>query len=387
MKILIQAFDNDCIKNIRICCQYDIDYLIILYHQEFQEEFDYLRSFFSKNFRNFKIDFIQNLDELTNLIDFNNEIIIDTRNGLNYLRLELYDFGYKNHISMLINDFSDEIYSINPKNMPVLNLKKRKFKITDLLELKGGVIGKSNHTSPNLFNIDVIDHLHLIMDIIFKNNSQTYSELCSLIMSKSAHNKTVINNHSIKIIDSHCLERIKQNACFKEFVKYGFIVVNDNILNFSSPDLFLLIRNAGLILEQYVYAKLKQSNLFDDVLMSVVIKQYHDDDIITNREIDLIVLKGLKLIFISCKLYEVDIKDVMEIRIHNDLYGNYLSRSCLIAVNRMECFNNNLYRRSKEMDVCIINQDELESHEVVKEIMDIMNDMFKYDDSAYCFLK
>lgn len=386
MKTLIQAYDNDYLKNIRLCCKYDIDYLIILYHQEFQAEFDYLRSFFNKHFKEFKIDFIQNIQELDDLIDFNDEIIIDTRNGLNCLRFELHDFGYKNNIPMLINDFSDEIYSINPTKMPVLNLKKKNFKINDLLELKGGVIGKSNHSSPDLFNGEVVEHLHLIMDIIFKKNSQTYSELCALIMAKSAYNKTVINDHSIKILDNNHLERIKQNACFKEFVSHGLIVVNDNVLNFSSSDLFLLIRNAGLILEQYVYTKLKQSNQFDDVLMSVVIKQYHDEDIITNREIDLIVLKDLKLIFVSCKLYEVDIKDVMEIRIHNDLYGNYLSKSCLIAVNRMECFNNNLYQRSKEMDVCIINQDELESHAIVKEVMDIMNDTFDFDDNTYCHI-
>lgn len=386
MKTLIQAYDNDYLKNIRMCCQYDFDYLIILYQREFQEKFDYLRNFINKHLQNLKIDFVQNIDELDALINLENENIIDTRNGLNQLRFELHDYGFKHNIPMLINDFSDEMYSINPNRMPVLNLKKRNFKINDLLELKGGVIGKSNHSTPNLLDENVVNHLHLIMDIIFKKNSKAYSELCALIMSKAAYNKTIINNHSIKILDNRHLERIKQNACFKEFINQGLIEINNNILNFRSPDLFELIRNAGLILEQYVYTKLKQSNLFDDVLMSVVIKQYHDENIITNRELDLIVLKDLKLIFISCKLYEVDIKDVMEIRIHNDLYGNYLSKSCLIAVNRMECFNNNLYQRSKEMDVCIINQDELENHEIVKEIVDIINDNYSFDDEIYCHI-
>lgn len=386
MKTLIQIYDKDYLKNIRMCMQYDFNHLIILYDKTNQQAFDYLRNFLYKHIRYLTIDFVNIEEDLSNFLKPDDEVFVDVRNGLNYLRFKLYDFSLQHNFPVLINDFDDELINAKKDLNPSLTKIKRPLKISDLLELKGGVIGKSNHKSPNLDDEVIVNNIHKVMDIIFKNNSRNYSEMCAMIMAKASLEKNIINDCSIRISDPKHLEYIKRNTCFKAFLNEKLINVVDDVLVFKTPDLFSLIRNAGLILEQYIYSKLKQSNKFDDVDMSVVIQQYHGERNITNREIDVMVLKDFRLIFISCKLYEVDVKDVMEIKTHDDLYGNYLSKATLIAVNRMECSNNNLYQRSKEMDVYIINQDELENHEVVKEICDIINDDFKYDEANICHI-
>lgn len=386
MKTLIQIYDKDYLKNIRVCMKYDFDHLIVVYKDIDQQAFDYLRNFLYKHVKYLTIDFVGIDEDINEFLKNDEEVIVDVRNGLNYLRFKLYDFSLKNNYPMLINDFDDELSYFGGNKNITLKKVERHLKIADLLELKGGVVGKSNHQSPVLNDETVVENIYKVMDIIFKNNSRHYSEMCALIMAKASLEKNIIDNCSIRIQDFKHLELIRKNACFKAFLDQGLVSLKGDILFFKSPDLFSFIRNAGLILEQYVYTKLKQSNKFDDVDMSVVIQQYHGEKNITNREIDVMVLKDFRLVFISCKLYEVDVKDVMEIKTHDDLYGNYLSKASLIAVNRMECSNNNLYQRSKEMDVYIINQDELENHEVVKEIYDIVNDDYKYDEKDVCLI-
>ena len=87
-----------------------------------------------------------------------------------------------------------------------------------------------------------------------------------------------------------------------------------------------MISVAGAFLENYLYLKLDESGLFDDIKMSAVI-DFSDDKYAypVRCEIDCLIIKDNRLLFVSCKSSKADATTLNEIYVHNHRFGNALS--------------------------------------------------------------
>lgn len=378
MKTLVKIFDKDYLKNGISSLILNIECVYVLYHKYNEEAFNAFVKVINKKKPNLKISFYQYDDNIFN--EFNtDDIIVDLYGGDDYIQLKVFECCLNNNIQTIMVDImKKEIIKMHNADNLFLTYQNPKLSIQDLLELTGAEIDNSLHKTPILNNHEYNDSLVKIFDIVVDYGFDKYTEMCSLITKDLISKNLIVGNNKTILSKSVDINLLRSLAIFNEFERKELLQIQNRMIIYKNNEVFDLVRNAGLILEQYLYLKLIESNYFDEVKMSVVIrKDYYNQK--THREIDLIVLKDLKLIFISCKMYAVNIQDVMEIKTHEEYFGNFLSSSALICGQWLEKQNYNLYLRTKELYVYIVDKDEFKCHKAISDIRNIIEGTYQYD--------
>ncbi len=295
--------------------------------------------------------------------------------GARYILLRLFE---------LANQYQNPIFYFDSEENTIKNYRARKsmsypyplLTIEDIVYLGGGTIQKHIHNAPNLNNKE---HCELIRRAVEMNIDQ-YDRFVSYV--NSVHSMVGKFDGETTEISDEAVKKIKNYELTRTMKELRLFTINGNAFSYRSREVKQLFEVAGSWLESYLYIKMKESELFDDVMMSVVI------DFSSRRrtpypvtcELDLLALRDNRLIFISCKSNKVDSSALYEVKLHSTLFGNQLSTSAVCTAEELDRRNPSIYTKARELGIAVIDRSLMKEDHAVDALLDAALGKFEYEE-------
>lgn len=375
MNRLVTVYDDkEPLNNVISALSLNVDEVFYVYHHKVSKKYFENIEKVIKKYKKTKIRFIELIEdekEIKRLIKDKDNTIVDV-GGAKYLSLLLFDLAQKNGNKIIYYDDEENVLK-SFKNHNVLKKKVFQLQIEDVLKLRGGVIKSYMHHSAN-------DHVtrKIILDLVERNLDNYAAFIRYITKLNSILNGS--NNHSGRTynLSEDRIRNIKTDACYKKVA--GLFEIVENKLTFKTNKLRELVMVSGAFLENYLYIKLNASKKFDDVKMSAVI-DFSDDKYKqpVRCEIDCLIIKNNKTLFVSCKSSKADTEALNEIYVHNSMFGNALSQPVLCLAEEMNIKYPSIYAKAEELGIYIVDKSSFRRG-IVSSFEHILNDTYKYDE-------
>ena len=157
--------------------------------------------------------------------------------------------------------------------------------------------------------------------------------------------------------------------------KIGFIkdleIIEETKVSFSFADELTRkwLRDVGAVLELYIYKACLDAGIFNDVHCSCVVEWEGTDstDKVEN-EIDVMAVKEVIPVFISCKTCEIETYALNELSILRDRFGGETARAIIVTCEKCQTVTR---QRAEALDIQIVDLNDLKAGNVSKQIADI----------------
>ena len=154
---------------------------------------------------------------------------------------------------------------------------------------------------------------------------------------------------------------------FRSLEKAGLIQnlqIGESKIRFRFPDetVRFWLRDMGSVLELQVYRACLASGCFDDVVLSAVVNWEggsNQRDGVTN-EIDVMAVRGVQPVFISCKTCEIRTEALNELAILRDRFGGKGSRAVIVTSASATRSRSPMRRRADELEIEVIEWKDLQ---------------------------
>ena len=365
--------DKEALNNVIDVLTMDVEEVFYVYHHDVsRHKFNDIRKVLKKHgkdqvhFLNLKND----LKQIQALSAKYPDLIIDVGGG-KYLSLFLFEKFLDTENQIIYYDNEENVVK-DYRTHTIIHEDVYKLSIEDVLKLRGATIKESMHKSYT----DKRTKEALIATV--DENMDDYASFIRYISKlNSLLTKNSYKGNRTYILSSEAISKIKTDKCFRKSTH--LFTITDNKLTFKTEGLRQMVFISGAFLENYLYVKLKDSKKFDDVMMSVVIdfsenKYKHP----VNCEIDVLVLKDNKLLFISCKSSKIDTPDLNEIYVHDNVFGNVLSRPVLCVGEEINEKYPSVYAKSQQLDVYVMDKSSFKNG-IVETVESIYNNTYRYD--------
>lgn len=162
---------------------------------------------------------------------------------------------------------------------------------------------------------------------------------------------------------------------FKALAEAGLILdlaITQEEIRFSFPDetIRFWLRDIGSVLELQVYRACLAAECFDDVVMSAVVNWEggsNQRDGVTN-EIDVMAVRGVQPVFISCKTSEIKTEALNELSVLRDRFGGKGSRAIIVTSTTVSEEDSPMRRRADELNIEVIEWNELPLQHLVNRL-------------------
>lgn len=375
-KLITVYDDNDPLNNVLSALTLDVDEVFYVYHHEVSKiSFINIEKVINKH-KNIKTNFkklIYDTEEIQELLDTYPDIIVDV-GGAKYLSLLLFELSINSDHKIIYYDDEENIIK-NYRSHVVEADHIFCLSIEDVLTLKGGNAVENLH--PAATDKQSIDAIYELVDTNIENYSAFVKYITKLNNIIVANKQNKISETSYRLSDKY-IEDIKKDSCYKR--TQALFSIHDDDLTFKTAKLKELISVSGAFLENYIYHKLVESQLFDDVKMSEVIDFSNGKSNYPVRcEVDLLVLKNNKLLFVSCKSNKIDQTDIHEIYVHDKMFGNCLSKAVVCLCEEANTKYPSMYLKAYESGVFVIDKSNILEEDFPEVFNRIFNDTYVYD--------
>ena len=155
-------------------------------------------------------------------------------------------------------------------------------------------------------------------------------------------------------------------ALFRALAEAGLILdlqIDREGLRFRFPDetVRFWLRDIGAVLELQVYRACLAADCFDDVVLSAVVNWeggLSQRDSVTN-EIDVVAVKGIRPMFISCKTCEIRTEALNELAVLRDRFGGKGSRAVIVTSSLATKNRAPMRKRAAELNIRVLEWDDL----------------------------
>ncbi|MBO6164225.1 MAG: DUF1887 family protein, partial [Lachnospiraceae bacterium] len=130
------------------------------------------------------------------------------------------------------------------------------------------------------------------------------------------------------------------------------------------------LRDVGSVLELQVYRACLEAGIFDDVVLSAIVNWNGGNtqrDSVTN-EIDVMAVKGVQPLFISCKTCEIKTEALNELAILRDRFGGKGSRAMIVTSVSATKSRSPMRRRAAELGIEVVERNELSLKRLVERV-------------------
>ena len=157
--------------------------------------------------------------------------------------------------------------------------------------------------------------------------------------------------------------------------KAGLILdlrLTDVVVSFRFPSetVRFWLRDMGSVLELQVYRACLAAGCFDDVVLSAVVNWEGGKDQrsgVTN-EIDVMAVRGIQPVFISCKTCEIKTGALNELAILRDRFGGKGSRAIIVTSAAATKSRTLMRRRAAELEIEVIEWGDLQLERLVQRL-------------------
>ncbi len=131
--------------------------------------------------------------------------------------------------------------------------------------------------------------------------------------------------------------------------------------SYKNETIRLSLSDIGIWLEIYIYKLAKESDFFDDVEISVVVDWNGDESewINTVNEIDVIMTKRTRALFVSCKTGLPNTASLNEIHTLTQRFGGGRGVPVLVSMADVSGLAPSTYRRAADLGVLLLEQQDL----------------------------
>ena len=225
-----------------------------------------------------------------------------------------------------------------------------------------------------------------IMWDICKPNCGLWNKQC-MIFDKFISFGTIDEDYSVKVSLEYMrhrnIEPMLSHSVINPLIQAGLIKnykIEDEILTFrfKNEQVCRAICKAGNILELYAYMTAKEiadkeQGFYDDIDVGVIVDWDADDSrntVDTRNEIDVMIMRDLVPIFVSCKNGEVHKEALYELETVAARFGGDYSKKILLTtyVSNDTMSRKHLLKRAEEMGIYVIdNVDDMSKDEFLNE--------------------
>lgn len=175
---------------------------------------------------------------------------------------------------------------------------------------------------------------------------------------------------------NHAVNNIKKDSGIcKELVKKELTFFKDGKIVYKNDMVRHCLSKAGMALEMIVFLAAKQVNdkdgnaVYNDCMNGVCIDwDGHDEKYDTKNEIDVMLMRGMMPIFISCKNGAVETEELYKLNSVAQRFGGAYSKKILFstALSGKGEFSEYFRQRAKDMDIRLIENIQYLSYEEIK---------------------
>ena len=166
-----------------------------------------------------------------------------------------------------------------------------------------------------------------------------------------------------------------EEELFRQLEEYGLIrdlVLDEDRLAFRFADATVRfwLRDMGSALELQVYRACLQAGCFDDVILSAVVNWRGTDALsqaVTN-EIDVMCVRGVMPLFISCKTCEIKTEALNELAILRDRFGGKGSRAAVVTSASATKSRRLMLKRAAELNIEVIEWEDIELEQLAAKL-------------------
>ena len=372
--ILLKSFDEqNNFNNAIVPLSLNIDKLIFVYHHQIdRSKFEYCTKVINK-YKDIEIHFTK-VDEQSIRQYFSNETIVDV-SANKYLSLVLCEMALKRNNRIIYFDEEEKCIKDYRKH-EVLTSKIFNFQIEDIITLNGGRIISSMHNPVK--NRETIELIYKTIEYS-KNN---YSNFISFVSKINNLINYLDHKDNDYYLDETIIKKITSDENYRYFKDLNLFTIKDNTLSFFNNDIRRIFMVSGTFLENYIYNKLVDSKLFDDVLMSCNIEFSRTQNLSVRCELDCLVIKDNCLLFTSIKSNKVDPSDLNEIKVHNVMFGNEYSKPVICLYSELSENRPLVYAKGEELGIYIIEKNDFEN-DVASRFLEIINNSYQYNNGIW----
>lgn len=254
-----------------------------------------------------------------------------------------------------------------------------KMSINTLLMSHGANIEGYFHPTPNE---NLFEPILEFSDIVF-NNITSWKELCVYIQTGAkaqfVEAKPLDFNSPLNIPNTKAHLTYNAQKLLHSAQKLGFIYnlkIDSENCRFKFKDLPIkkYLTDFGSWLELYVFIKLKQSNIFDDVRLSVKLNwdrvKKSTSEVV--NEIDVTFFNGIHPVFVSCKLSDPSTEALQELSMYPNYFGGCYSKCIMVTLGNFKAERNSVYNRAIQMGIGVIDASDIKKDRFIETIKTIL---------------
>lgn len=255
-----------------------------------------------------------------------------------------------------------KLVDINACEYLVKEFMMPKFSAEDIFALSGAKFAGYGHFDKEQLKNGWEKDVANVWDLVIHNPDVWGSQVGYFQAAGKAQDELYINAPMMLKINKQTSARCNP-ALLKKLEKCGVVSqvkVQDNQVQFRYKSLMhkKCLQNHGIWLEMYLYFAAKRSGSFNDVRTSVVVDWDNNKDSAqgTRNEIDVLLVKGITPIFISCKMGLPSPLALTEIKILSEKFGGQRTRTVLATAVDVQESNHHLAQRAKDLDIVLIDK-------------------------------
>lgn len=379
MKTLIEIYDKDeAIHNVLITLIFKPKNVIFLVESALTEkEEQNVRHFLEihgaqpditfVHFPNWGVQqMVRTLEEITWQYE---DITFEITGGNSYLVSVISQYAFTRDISLLYKVWKRKnLIVLNHLQDETIEITLPHFKIGDILNLYGAGIDHLDHFR-SLFNDEQRLQRYTHLSHIYFMHLDAWDSLIDWFQKSEYIEEwgdDGVPNGTLRI-EGNALSGKKAKRLIPVFkdlddgdiLKILQIDEFKTVVKLRDKDIAIAFKIQGAWLELWTYLVLKRMDLFDDLHMSVIINwdkgKHHNNNRITN-EIDVIGIRGLTSVFISCKmsLSGRSVYDMYEIKILCEKFGGMRAKAVMVTLEKEKKINPVFLHKAEELGVTVI---------------------------------
>lgn len=382
MFTIIEFFDRDPLENVISLLMLKPDKVIFLGNEPLFNDNDIknTESFIKRRLPEIKTEYIKteryNFDgistTLKNAVNSEDCCMIDLTGGKELFLVCAGITAKEHNVPMFHIDIANQRFIPVHNCEGFIKLHNPVLSVHDYILLNGGAI---NDSKQEYFKRNFSEEIFNDINLLWSFNASDPSKWNSIVKALEETTKLGSNspadisvNCNIYGIYEKCRDEFYNNQILNNLISDGFItdfLLNpDGQISFKYKNAFTksCLTEAGSILELYTYVTAKSLNYYDDVMVGVPINwegnlqkgKFCAD---TTNEMDLILTKGVKPVFISCKNGFFEKEALYELDVVATRFGGKYVKKVLAAAMPPENSPKYAYlqQRAKEMNIELID--------------------------------
>lgn len=207
---------------------------------------------------------------------------------------------------------------------------------------------------------------------IFQNHRRIWNKQISYIQKLSSAEPGMLSAAGAREVKAGN-KRVTANDEFLRALEGAGLILNlaftESEVSFEFPDetVRFWLRDIGSVLELQVFRACLAAEYFDDVVLSAIVNWQGgatQRDSVTN-EIDVVAVRGIQPVFISCKTCEIHTDALNELAILRDRFGGKGSRAIIATSSPATKNRAPTRRRAAELGIEVIEWDDLPLHKLI----------------------